>query len=87
MHFQYKVIKFVLGDIKILYPTTLEMKKTHKVVQSLEKWKFTTCAPLKILLTENQDCLPLWHIVNNVIPCIKERKFLDFRLDICPCRW
>ena len=37
MHFQYKVIKFVLGDIKILYPTTLEMKKTHKVVQSLEK--------------------------------------------------
>ena len=67
MHFQPKVIKFVLGYIPTFDTKIIEMKKNKKYLPSVQKWKFTTCVSLKYLVNENQDCLTLQHMVKKIL--------------------
>lgn len=61
-NFRSKVIKFVLRVIPIFDSIIYETNKTKKFIPSVEKWKFTTCVPLRKMLTESQDHLPLRHM-------------------------
>ena len=52
MHFQSKVIKFVLSYIPIFYAIILKILKTKKELTSVEKCNLKTCVTFKNLATE-----------------------------------
>ena len=67
MHFQQKVIKFVLDYVPIFETNIFNIKKTNNALTSVENWKFRTCVPLKTLVTENHDCLLLQHMAKKIL--------------------
>ena len=59
IHFQQKLIKFMLGYIPKFDSNILEINKNTKSLTSAEKWRSTTCVTMKKKSAENQYLLPL----------------------------
>ena len=80
MHFPSKFIKLVLVYITIFDAIILEIKKTNKNIPSVEKWKSTSCVPLKKLLTEIQDIFPLKHTIKECYFIHLKKRIFKFQV-------